>query len=354
VIFSDTLDLATKPQFTADGYMVATAKVARTGIQLYSGDEMGKPDMKVVRVYRPESEVFSDATVHSFAYRPMTNDHPAKPVTADNWKELAIGQTGGEVMRDKEFIRVPLVMMDGKAIKDYQDGKQELSMGYTADIKWEAGETPDGEHYDAIQTNIRNNHIALVGAARAGHEAKIGAAGGQDGQHDDTGGLQMADMKKITFNDVTIEVSEQAAEVIASLKNQLSEATANAEAAQAEADKALAEKDAKIEKLESDAMTADKLDAAVKERSDLIGKAKSIADANYSGKSSAEIKRTAVAAVLGDEAVKDKSEAYIDARFDVMLEDADKQKDSNDQTKTTVTDAQAEYEKNLTEAWKEA
>src|SRR5699024_1787332 len=103
---------------------------------LYSGDEMGKPDMKVVRVYRPESEVFSDATVHSFAYRPMTNDHPAKPVTADNWKELAIGQTGGEVMRDKEFIRVPLVMMDGKAIKDYQDGKQELSMGYTADIKW--------------------------------------------------------------------------------------------------------------------------------------------------------------------------------------------------------------------------
>lgn len=42
-----------------DGYLGADARVARTGIQLYAGHEVGKPEMAVVRVYRPEGEVFS-------------------------------------------------------------------------------------------------------------------------------------------------------------------------------------------------------------------------------------------------------------------------------------------------------
>ena len=45
---------------TADGYIVAEVPVARTGIQDYAGYEMGKPDMKRVRVYRPADEVFAD------------------------------------------------------------------------------------------------------------------------------------------------------------------------------------------------------------------------------------------------------------------------------------------------------
>jgi hypothetical protein len=36
-----------------DGYLVADARIARTGVQLYAGHEVGKPDMASVRVYRP-------------------------------------------------------------------------------------------------------------------------------------------------------------------------------------------------------------------------------------------------------------------------------------------------------------
>src|SRR5690606_31354603 len=100
---------------TQDGYLVADAKVARTGIQIYTGREVdpenkhGLRDKATVRVYRPEEEVFAQDAMHSFAYRPVTDDHPTEMVTADNWKALAVGQTGGEVARDGEFVRVPLV-----------------------------------------------------------------------------------------------------------------------------------------------------------------------------------------------------------------------------------------------------
>jgi hypothetical protein len=71
-----TLDAGAKVRFTNEGYMVAVPRVARSGIQLYSGREVGKPEMKVVRVFRPEDEVFNKDSMHSYAHKPLTNDHP--------------------------------------------------------------------------------------------------------------------------------------------------------------------------------------------------------------------------------------------------------------------------------------
>src|SRR5690606_15489766 len=134
MILHDTVTVAGKPRRTKDGYLVADARVARTGIQQYLGSELGKPELPIVRVYRPEESVFHADAMLSYAYRPMTNDHPAEPVTADNWRDVAVGQTGGEVARDGDFVRVPLVLMDATAIADYEAGKRELSMGYEAEI----------------------------------------------------------------------------------------------------------------------------------------------------------------------------------------------------------------------------
>jgi hypothetical protein len=169
-----TIDAGANVRFTEDGYMVAMPRVARTGIQLYSGDEVGKPDMKVVRVFRPEAEVFNSDSLHSYAHRPLTNDHPPEPVTSENWKKYATGDTGEDVVRDGEFVRVPLVMMDKQAVKDYKDGKRELSLGYTCDLAWTPGTAPNGEAYDAVQTNIRANHLAQVKAARGGSNLRVG------------------------------------------------------------------------------------------------------------------------------------------------------------------------------------
>jgi len=340
-MFFDDLKTTGKTRITKDGYLVAVAKVARTGVQDYLGSELGI-DKEIVRVYRPESEVFSKDSLSSFVGKPMTNDHPSEPVTAETWKRDAIGAIGEEVMRDGDYIRVPLIMMDAAAIADYKAGKTELSMGYDADIEF-----VDHADYDAIQKNIRINHIALVEKGRAGG-AKIGDAGGQktNGQSQKTEVKPMT--KKVKFGDVTIEVSEQAAEAIEALTEQLKQAKEEAQASADAKDKELAEKDGEIEKLKGNSMTADKLDAAIAERVAIIADAKKIADLDYSKKSPADIRRAAVTAVIGDDKLKDKSDAYVEARFDVLLDAASKKQEKQTQDVSDFNDA---YEKKLTKAW---
>jgi hypothetical protein len=161
-------------RITHDGYMTARPRVARTGIQIYSGKELGRPEMDRVRVYRPADQVFDTNAMASLAHRPITNDHPREAVTAENWKKYAVGQVGDEVARDGEFIRVPLVLMDAEVISAVKDGKREISLGYDANLEWRAGVTDQNEQYDAVQTSIRINHLAIVDAARGGPKLVVG------------------------------------------------------------------------------------------------------------------------------------------------------------------------------------
>lgn len=172
--------------------------------------------------------------------------------------------------------------------------------------------------------------------------------------------------RTVVIDGLSIETTEQGAQVIDKLQQQIADAKAatdKAEASNKEAlaakDKELATKDAEIKKLTDSQMTAEAMDKAIADRADLIAKAKTIADADYSGKSEADIRKTAVAAVLGDEAIKDKSDAYIDARFDVLIEDADKTdpvrnelKDRRDNHKD-ADNGQSAYEKRLADGWKQ-
>lgn len=160
----------------AGGYLVANPRVARTGVQLYLGSELGQPNRGVVRVYRPRDEVFRKSSQKSFAHKPITDDHPPVPVTADNWREYSRGTTGDEVVRDGEFIRVPMMMQDAELIRKVRDGKAELSAGYSCDIDWTPGVTEDGAKYDATQRDICVNHVAVVDAARGGGKLRIGDA----------------------------------------------------------------------------------------------------------------------------------------------------------------------------------
>lgn len=176
------LDDAAKVRYTDDGYMVAMPRVARTGIQLYYGSELGMTGddaKKVMKVLRPEEEVFKKDSLHSFVARPFTDDHPPVNVTSDNWREYGRGQAGEDVLRDGEFIRVPMVLMDGGVIKKFKDGKAELSVGYECDIDFTPGSDVKYGAYDARQKNIRANHIAVVDAARGGDKLRIGDGTGK-------------------------------------------------------------------------------------------------------------------------------------------------------------------------------
>lgn len=320
------------PRRTADGYLVADAYVARTGIQEYLGEELGRPDLLKVNVYRAPEEVFSDATLRSFAHRPMTNDHPPEMVTADNWKKYAVGQTGDEVSHDETRIRVPLVLMDQAAIADWESGKRELSQGYSAEIVWEDGVTPEGEPYQAKQTNIRNNHLAMCRRGRAGSQFRIGdgrTPGAPDpSAHPQPQENHMSD-KTILVDGLSVVTNDAGAQAISKLQAQLKDAQTAAGTADAAHQTTIAAKDAAIAKVEAErddlkakVLSDADLDKRVQERGDLIGKAKAVHDADYSGKTDAEVRKIAVVAKLGDAAVAGKPDAYIEARFDILADGA--------------------------------
>lgn len=298
---------------TNDGYMTAIVKVARTGVQEYLGREVGKPEMPIVRVYRPDTEVMSRDTLHSFAHRPITVDHPSTPVNATNWKKLSVGSTGGEVDgTDGRFVQVPIAVMDSEAITEVESGKRELSMGYTCDISFEDGISPDGLPYDAVQRNIRANHLAIVSSARGGPELRIGD--------------NNVSNKIIVVDGHNVEVSDAAAIAITGLQNKLNTLQLVADGATAKDNKIGqlvadgASKDAKIVELERQladaAITPAKLDAAIAARSVIVDGVKKV-DPSFdaSGKTELEMKRYAVSKSLGDSVAATLNDAAIDGAF---------------------------------------
>ncbi len=176
MIVFDSMPVTTTRRRTADGYLVAQGHIAKVGVQTYLGSEVGKPGAGVVRVYRPESEVFDRASLASFANKPITVDHPAEAVTAANWKRYAVGYTGGEILRDGDRIAIPLLFADAGAISRLESGVEELSGGYDCTLDWTPGVTSSGEPYDAVQRMVRGNHVALVRAGRAGSTVRVGDA----------------------------------------------------------------------------------------------------------------------------------------------------------------------------------
>lgn len=346
-----------------DGYLVADARVARTGIQLYAGHEVGRPDMPVVRVYRPEEEVFSRDTLASFAHRPVTNDHPAEPVTANNWRQFAVGQTADEIARDGQFIRVPLMVADAAAIKAIEEGKRELSAGYTCDLAWESGETASGEAYDAIQRNIKINHVAIVDRGRAGSQARIGDGADKWGASPVTPADErkspMADLRKVLVDGLQVETTDAGAQAIDKLQKALADSAANITKLQDEHAKALAAKDEEIGKLKADLKTAQDaakidVDKLVADRAELVETVKAIdAKIETAGKSDADLRKAAVAAKLGDEMVKDASDAEILGMFKAVAKDAkaDPVADAiRSGIKPTITDAKAQADKALSDS----
>ena len=176
VTLCDTLDATATARICADGSLVADVRGARVGIQTYTPSEAGAPNTftgNVVRVYRPEEEVFSRDSLASFAAAPVTIGHPSEMVDASNWKRHGVGEINGDIARDGEFVRVPLIVRDAAAVEKVRTTHKQLSMGYTCTLDWTPGTTPAGEAYDAVQRSIRINHIAAVKAARGGPELKI-------------------------------------------------------------------------------------------------------------------------------------------------------------------------------------
>ena len=352
MIFADKLPL-TGIRRTADGYAVAEVPVARTGIQDYAGYEVGRPDMQRVSVYRPPETVFDDEYVASMSGRPVTDDHPPEAVTADNWRKYSHGHTGNMIRKDEAngLIFVPMIISDSALIEKLDAGKREVSCGYSCELVWEDGETPEGVRYQAKQINARINHIAVVDKGRAGSQCRIGDNWAEFNESKEP----LVAVKTITYDGVPLEATDAAEAVINklvdardALKQELADAVKETADVTAAKDKELAAKDAEIDKLKEAQLSQDAIDALADAKAEVVSQAKAIlgdADLETKGKSVADIRRETVAAKLGDAAVADKSDDYIEARFDTLKPEVKDEFREAVKDGVKTNDADAEVEK---------
>lgn len=154
-----------KTYFTEEGYLVDHPIVTSCGIFEYNC-----PDGSVHRELRLPEDVFDPESLKSYRGKPVIITHDAGSVDKDNVQDESIGTILSDGYRDGEDVRAEIVIHDTDAMKDC--GLRELSLGYSLDLDETPG-TWHGHPYDAIQKNIRVNHLALVDKARAGDQARL-------------------------------------------------------------------------------------------------------------------------------------------------------------------------------------
>lgn len=154
------------PRRLADGRLRADAWLTRTGVFEYV-----EPGGKVRREYRPPDEVFHPESLAAYEGLIVTDEHPPEPITLQNAARYRRGQTGEIARRDGDHVAAALYVDDPgliSAMERPHRPKRDLSVGYNIQYDETPGVTPDGQRYDAVQRNIRPNHVAVVEKGRAG------------------------------------------------------------------------------------------------------------------------------------------------------------------------------------------
>jgi len=314
----DTIPL--KATLTADGYLVdAQAVVARTGIQVYRN-----ADGTTRRELRLPDEVFHPDALASFAGKPLTDDHPSEPVTARNFKKYAAGVVTGAAYADGDSVRAPIIIHDGDTVdKALKGGKRELSVGYSVKLDETPGEW-NGQPYDAIQREIRVNHLSLVRHGRAGN-ARLNLDSG-DAVSDFTSKEQQ-DMDKTMIQvkldtGLTYDAAPEVAMELDRLRGdngkhvqQVAGLQTKLDTAQAEID-ALKAQVASIPQLKTDALATAREE--VKARAEL-DKVAAEFKVDASGKTDRELKELVIKTVRTDADLAGKSDDYINASFDLAV-----------------------------------
>lgn len=321
---------------TGDGYLVATARVARTGVQVYLASELGdvavdagfKPNDQV-RVLRSADEVFSEDSLRTITRLPVTVNHPAQHITADNWASLSVGEVGDAYTTDQEWVIVNPMVKDAAAVKVAQTTHREISMGYTAEIV----RYGDANIADFEQKTIRYNHLALVPKGRAGDQARIGDSWGASPMVDyDPGtapitrkGASTMELKTVVLGDAAVQVAVSDLAAIeaykANMTRQLADAASSKNKMEEEKDEEIGSLKAKLKKAE-DANVID-VDALVAARSELVASVAAIdSSITVKGVSDADLRKAAVAKKLGDAAVVGVSDAEISGMFKVLASSA--------------------------------
>lgn len=163
-------------EYDSYGWMeVKGNPISKVGIFPYLGSQMGasEPD-RIYNVYRPEEELNNPDTIQSFKLLPFVNEHPNR-LFGDGVKceDKGIeGVIGEDVYYDAPYLKGNIKIFTSRMNESIDAGKIELSPGYQCSWDFTPG-IFNGERYDAIQRNIRGNHLALVEEGRSGPDVSV-------------------------------------------------------------------------------------------------------------------------------------------------------------------------------------
>lgn len=324
--------VAIKAHFDEHGFLVDRPIVARIGAQIYKTPHGDRVE------FRPASEVFKADSLQSFAGKPLTIGHVT--VTPKNAKDVVVGSCSGAGIPSGQGVEVPINVYAENAINSAKNKTAaELSVGYTSeDIEesgWGSNET--GEYillkdmkaddvipagwvkFDAVQTNIKVNHIAMVFRGRAGI-AKLNLDSIQEMPYYSEVQLTNEDLKmvKIKIDSAEVEVSENVAQHIATIQAAVATAQGKADGLEAERDILKSKLDGVPAQIEE---AVKKVKADISDHSAIVTAATEIG-IKCDGLDTKAIKAAYVKEVFGND-VSTKTDAYIDNAFD-MAKESDK------------------------------
>lgn len=332
-----------KARFDDNGFLIDTPLVARIGLQIYKTATGGER-----REFRPASEVFKADSLASYQGKPITLGH--KTVNSKNAKGVIVGACAGPGVRDGIGVGVPVVVYDEDSISQARKKiAAELSVGYSSNDIEEPGwgnevtgeylldsdvigdkadsadrfppapdDSGDWVRFDAVQTDIEVNHVAMVFKGRAGI-AKLNLDSEQEfPYHFDVPKKQTkgdVKMKTIKIDGVDVEVAPEVAAHVATISAEAQTTAAERDQLKAKVDGFPAELEAAI----ATAVTKAKSDAA--EHSELVGFAAELG-VKTDGLDAKAIKVACIKQASGVDASA-KTDAYIDTAFD-MVKTSDK------------------------------
>jgi len=340
-VFELTEDNMVEPfRKTPEGYLRGRAIVTNTGIFNYI-----QSDGSILRELRTPEDIGNQETLDSLIMQVMTDNHPKGDiapngsVNADNAKELQVGFTGENVRFDGMTTSIPITITDGKTIEKIEkEGKIALSCGYVADLEMRSGFAYGNNQYDAVQKNIKYNHIAIVDRGRAGDLAKLKLRMDSNdavyinsdvfGDNNTQPKKENKTMAKIRLNDnVEFEVDKRVEDEFNTIKK-----------TNEDLDKSLKVKNDELSTLQGkyDSLVADnaklkedkeklekeipiKIDNAVKDRITIVDTAVKFGLEIKEDMNNLDIKKEVIKKAYADMNLEDKDENYISSVFDAAI-----------------------------------
>lgn len=298
---------------TDEGFVIDSPVVARTGILEYRND-----DGSIRRELRLPEDVFHADSLNSFKGKPITVDHPKGLVTHKDVNQFQIGTMLSAGRADGDNVKTDVVIHQPDKIGE----RRQLSLGYNVDLDETPGEW-NGQRYDAIQRNIRVNHLSVVKSARAGAQARLNL----DSNEEPLINSELVEMPKIRL-DNGIEY-EAAPEVIVALdklrtdgaaqaaelntvKTQVNSLTGERDTLKARVDGFPAELKAATDK------AVDTAKASLQARTDLETVAKTF-KVDAKDKTDAEVMHAVIKTFNPKFDAADKSAEYVKAAFDIAV-----------------------------------